>query len=63
MNPALIIAAIQGVSKVVEALAPIARDALKVANSTDAAEIKAALADLQSKVDAQHAETQALLRG
>lgn len=63
MTPALVIAGLQGLAKVFEALAPVAQQALKVANSQDAAEIKTALADLQAKVDAQHAETQALLRG
>lgn len=63
MNPALIIGGLQALTKLFETLAPVAQEAIKVANSEDAAEIKAALADLQSKVDVQHAETQALLRG
>lgn len=63
MNPALIIAGIQGLTKLFDVLAPVVQDAIKVANSDDAAEIKAALAELQGKVDAQHIETQALLRG
>lgn len=63
MNPALVITGIQALTKLFDVLAPVVQDAIKVANSNDAAEIKAALAELQTKVDAQHAETQTLLRG
>jgi hypothetical protein len=63
MTPALAITGLQALAKLFEALAPTVQQALAVANSDDAAEIKAALDDLQAKVDVQHAETQALLRG
>lgn len=63
MNPALIIPIIQGLASLVKDLTPVAQSLIGNLQSEDQEKLQSALSDLQAAVDAQRAETSALLQG
>ena len=63
MEVAAIIKIISALAQAGQALAPVVQGALSVASSSDAATIKAALAELQASSDALFGNVQAELRG
>lgn len=63
MNPALIIPLVSGLANLVRELTPVVQSVIGNLKSDDQQALQAAIADLQAAVDAQHADTQRLLRG
>lgn len=63
MNPVLIAEILSALASITEKLAPVVQQAMTVANSDDAASIKASIAQLQTANDSLYANVQDELRG
>lgn len=63
MDPATIIAVINGAAQIARGIAPLVATGKTIFTSNDAEQIKSALADLQAANDVLHDRVQAKLRG